>query len=97
MRTKSIVAGLTLALAAAGLLAQKQSPPPAGQPKDFRVPTPAELKLDNGLEVTFVEYGTVPKVTIELAVLAGNAYEKANQVWLADLAGNLMREGTTTK
>ena len=27
----------------------------------------------------------------------GNAFEKANEVWLADLTGDLMREGTTTR
>src|SRR5688572_16240158 len=97
MRMKTVAASLALALAASGGLAQKQSPPPAGPPKDFRVPTPVELRLDNGLEVTLVEYGTVPKVTVELSILAGNGYERANQIWLADLTGNLIREGTTTK
>lgn len=97
MKTRTIALALSLALAAAGAHAQKQSPPPAGPAKDFPVPTPVEFKLDNGLGVTLAPYGTVPKVTVELAILAGNAYERPNQVWLGDLAGNLIREGTTTK
>ena len=88
---------LLLALTPTLVLAQKESPPPAGPPKDFQLPTPIEFRLDNGLEVTLVPYGTVPKVTVELAVLAGSAYEGPKQVWLGNLAGDLMREGTTTR
>jgi zinc protease len=39
----------------------------------------------------------VPKVAVRLVVAAGNVYEGKEQVWLADLTGNLMREGTTTQ
>jgi zinc protease len=88
---------LLLALPPTVTLAQKESPPPAGPAKDFQLPAPVEFKLENGLEVTLVPYGTVPKVTVELAVLAGSAYEAPKQVWLGSLAGNLMREGTRTK
>jgi zinc protease len=97
MTTKRAVLALTFLLSAGGALAQKQSPPPAAPPKDFQAPAATKFRLDNGLEVTLVPYGTVPKVRVELAVLAGNAYESAKQTSLADLAGSLMREGTTTK
>ena len=95
LRTGALL-GLVLFTAAAAL-AQKQAPPPAGAPKDFRIPEPKKFTLDNGLKVTLVPYGTVPKVTIDLAVLGGNASEGANEVWLGDLTGTWMREGTTTK
>lgn len=105
---KLLLLALALPLAAGVALAQnpatpappaapKQAPPAPAAPKNFEAPTPATFKLDNGLAVSLVPYGTVPKVRIELAVLAGNAYESAKQVSLADLTGNLMREGTTTK
>jgi zinc protease len=97
MKTRETVVALALVLSAGGALAQKQSPPAPAAPKDFQVPAPTKFRLDNGLEVTLVPYGTVPKVRVELAVLAGNAYEGAKQTWLADLTGDLMREGTTTK
>jgi predicted Zn-dependent peptidase len=84
-------------LAAAGAFAQKQAPPAPGAPKSFEAPTPTKFRLDNGLEVSLVPYGTVPKVRVELAVLAGNAYESAKLTSLADLTGDLMREGTKTK
>jgi hypothetical protein len=88
---------LLVLFTAAAALAQKQAPPPAATPKDFRIPEPKKFTLDNGLKVTLVPYGTVPKVTIDLAVLGGNASEGANEVWLGDLTGTWMREGTTTK
>ena len=97
MITRRAALALTVLLSAGAVLAQKQTPPPPGPPKDFAAPAAAKFRLDNGLEVTLVPYGTVPKVRVELAVLAGNAYDGAKQVSLADLTGSLMREGTTTK
>ena len=97
MITRRAALALTVLLSANAGLAQKQSPPPPAPPKDFAAPAATKFRLDNGLEVTLVPYGTVPKVRVELAVLAGNAYDGAKQVSLADLTGSLMREGTTTK
>ena len=42
-----------------------------------------------------VPFGVVPKVTIRLVVQAANVHEQKEQVWLADLTGNMMEEGTT--
>ena len=39
----------------------------------------------------------MPKVRVTLSLRSGNAYEKADEVWLADLTGDLIREGTTTR
>ena len=36
----------------------------------------------------------MPKVRVTLSMRTGNAFEKADEVWLADLTGDLMREGT---
>ena len=44
-----------------------------------------------------MNYGNTPKVNVGLYVAAGNSYEKAGEVWLGDLTGQLMREGTATK
>ncbi len=90
--------GLVLvAAAAAAQNAPKQAPPAPGQPKNFSVPAPKTLTLENGLGVTLVPYGTVPKVAIRLAVRTGNVDEKPNEVWLADLTGDMLSEGTTTR
>ena len=76
--------------------AQRKTPPTAGTPLDFTLPAKDTKTLDNGLKATYVQYGIVPKVTITLFVKTGNAHEAANQVWLADLTGNMMKERTTT-
>jgi zinc protease len=72
-------------------------PPKPGVPRDFKVPEPKRFMLDNGLQVALVQWGTMPKVRVTLSMRTGNAYEKADEVWLADLTGNLIREGTTTR
>jgi zinc protease len=74
---------------------QKQQPPAPGAPKDFTIATPKRFTLANGLPVTMVPFGQVPKVTIRLVVQAANVHEQKDQVWLADLTGQMMREGTT--
>ena len=43
-----------------------------------------------------VPFGQVPKVTIRLVVQAANLHEGREEVWLADLTGDMMSEGTTT-
>jgi predicted Zn-dependent peptidase len=78
-------------------LAQKQTPPEGGTPKDFNLPAKETFALDNGLKATLVPYGALPKVTINLIIRAGNLNEAADEVWLADLTGDLMKEGTQTR
>jgi len=76
------------------LLAQKQTPPAGGTPKDFKLPEKKEKKWANGLKTTMVQYGDIPKVDISLIIKTGNVHEGANQVWLADLTGDMMKQGT---
>lgn len=76
---------------------RKQSPPAPAAPKGFQLPAPTRLTLPNGMKATLVPWGNTPKVTVELAIAAGNAHETAEQVWLADLVADLMREGTATR
>jgi zinc protease len=72
-------------------------PPKPGAPKDFRVPAPKRFTLDNGLEVALVQWGNMPNVRVTLNVRTGNAFEKADEVWLSDLTGDLIREGTPAR
>jgi len=95
-----LVTGLLLipALAApAWAQTPRQSPPPAGTPKNFTLPKPMRFTLPNGLAVTMVPFGQVPKVAFRLVVDAGNLYEGADQVWLADLTGRMLEEGTRAR
>jgi len=79
------------------LLAQKEIPPAGGTPKNFKIPQKTEINLDNGLTIVMVPYGSLPKVTVRAIVKTGNIHEGPNQIWLADLMADLMKEGTTTK
>jgi len=88
-----------LALFVAGTLslqAQKQQPPVGSQPKDFKLPSRKTNQLDNGLRSVMVQYGAVPKAEVQLIIKTGNIHEGPNEVWLADLTGLMMKEGTTT-
>ncbi len=96
MKTRTALFLIALGLAPA-LRADKQTPPAPAAPKGFSVPAPKTFTLDNGLTATLVGYGTVPKVTVRLAILTGNVNEAANEVWLADLVGDMLAEGTTTR
>jgi zinc protease len=69
-----------------------EKPPAAGTPKDFRLPEKTTRTLENGLEITFIEFGETPKVTVAAAVRAGNLNE-GERTWLADITGELMKEG----
>jgi len=99
MRSRFLIAaamlGAVMSLAAQGQFPSE--PPKPGPPRDFRVPEPKRFTLDNGLQVALVQWGNMPKVRFTLSLRTGNAFEKANEVWLADLTADLMREGTLTR
>ena len=74
--------------------AQKQTPPEGTPPKPFTVPASETYTLPNGMKVTLVPYGIIPKAAISVAVDAGNLNEGKNRVGVADLTGELFKEGT---
>lgn len=76
---------------------EKQQPPAGGVPKPFTLPRKETFTLKNGTQVTLVPYGSIPKVTVSAVVGAGNINETADKVWLADLTGELLKEGSTTR
>jgi len=84
------VALATLLLGFAG--AHAADIPPPGQPKDYQLPAKTEYRLENGMHVTLVPFGSVPKVSIVLSIRTGNLNE-GEDTWLADLTGELMTEG----
>jgi predicted Zn-dependent peptidase len=98
MKTKSVstlIAVIFVVMSAA--FGQKQEPPEGGKPKDFTLPKKQTFTLPNGLRVTMVPYGTLPKVTVRVMTLAGNNNEGENQIWLSDLMGDYLKEGTKTR
>jgi predicted Zn-dependent peptidase len=78
-------------------MAQKQTPPAGAPPKPFKVPAQETFTLPNGIQVTLVPYGTTPKVFVSAMLRAGNINEGPQQVWLADLTAELLKEGTKTR
>ena len=96
MRTKTLLLALTL-VAAGTLSAEKQTPPPAGTPRNFSIAEVRKFELPNGLKVRLVPYGEVPKVTIRIVTQTGNVDESASEVWLADVTGSMMEQGTTSR
>ena len=90
---------LPFAMSAAGAqdsTAPKQTPPAGGPPKAFHLPQLEKFSLPNGLQVTMAQFGSIPKLQVRVAVRAGSLNEPASQVWLADLTGRLIKEGTTS-
>ncbi|MEM7548694.1 MAG: pitrilysin family protein [Bacteroidota bacterium] len=95
MKIKILVIAALTFLSVQGI-AQKETPPSGGEPKNFNLPEKTTFELGNGLSVTLVQYGTIPKATIQAVVKTGNIHENSDQVWLADLMGDLMAEGNVT-
>lgn len=97
--------GVRIALLAAALLctgsvpaqdAERQTPPEGGVPKDFTLPAKQQFRLENGLKVTLVPFGKIPKATVSAQVIAGNLNEGEN-TWLADLTADMMEQGTASR
>src|SRR6476469_3233875 len=76
---------------------KREAPPALGTPKAFKLPPKREFTLGNGMKVTFVPFGTIPKVSVYTMVGTGHIDEGSNQVALSEVTGEMMREGTTTR
>lgn len=72
------------------------TPPEPAPPRPFTLPTPASVTLANGLKATFIDFGSVPKVTVAISVRVG-ALNDGERTWLSDLTAELMKEGTQSK
>ncbi len=97
MKIKVFFLILCLALGFASIaVAQTEEPPKGGTPKDFVLPPRATISFDNGLDVILVPYGNIPKTMVKVVVRAGNVDEAPDEIWIADLLGNLLKEGTLT-
>jgi zinc protease len=101
--TKPFRSLLLLAFMAGSLSAQdstakrKETPPAPGTPKNFRVPPRTSFTLPNGLQVTLVPFGRVPKAAIELEVRTGIIDQGPNDVSLSAVTSDMLLEGTATR
>ncbi len=82
---------LLFALAPLPSLAQVEAPPPLGVPKDFALPSVETYTLPNGMGVTLIPYGSVPKFSASLQIRTGRLDEGVRG--LTDLFAALMNEG----
>ncbi len=87
---------LALAGASAPVCAQKQAPPEGAAPRAFTLPAHEVYALPNGMKVTLVPYGIIPKVTIGVTVNAGGVDEGSAHRDVANMTASLMKEGTAT-
>jgi zinc protease len=85
----AVLGALTLGLTAAAI----EAPPAPGTPQKVTIPAKTRFALDNGLVATLVPFGEVPKVAVLARVRTGNLNE-GGRTWLADLATDLLKEGT---
>jgi len=87
MNAKTLLVVGTMLTMSVCASAQKQVPPQGSAPKPFTVPAHETYSLPNGVKVTLVPYGNLPKVTVSAVVNAGNLNEPAELPGLADLMG----------
>ncbi len=80
-----------------GIAQEKETPPSGGEPKGFTLPEKEVFTLDNGLTGVMVQWGSIPKATIQVVIKTGNINEGADEVWLSDLVGDLMQEGSMNR
>ncbi|MEM6640053.1 MAG: pitrilysin family protein [Pseudomonadota bacterium] len=80
----------TVALAAPAIA--KEAPPTGGEPREFRLASANTVTLDNGIPVTLVPYGNIPKATVSITLPVGSAHD-GDTPWLADLTGSMLTEG----
>jgi len=91
------VSAVLLLSFAFGIFAQKETAPAGGPPKPFVFPAAETFVLKNGMKVTLVPYGSVPKVAIQAMIRSGSLNEKPGQRWISDVVASLLKEGTPTR
>ena len=91
------VSAVIISLTAISGFAQKETPPVGGQPKPFVFPKQDTYTLSNGMKITLVQYGAVPKVAMQAVVRAGTLNEKAEQRWISDIVAVMLKDGTTKR
>lgn len=93
LRSAALAATL-VATTANPLLAQtpaRETPPPPGEPRELKLPAIETYQLANGMQVTMIPFGSVPKVTLSLRIRAGVFDEQ--KFGVSDFTSALMNEG----
>jgi zinc protease len=77
--------------------AQRQKPPPIGQPVQPVLPSPAEKTLANGLRVIVARSSDLPLVTADLTVKTGAWADPAGLSGATNMMAGMLTEGTRTR
>jgi zinc protease len=91
------VSAVCLLAFAFGIFAQKETPPVGGQPKPFVFPPQNTFMLPNGMRVTLVPYGSVPKVAFQAVVYSGTKDDAPGKKAVSEMVGAMLKEGTKTR
>ena len=63
---------------------------------DFKIPRPEVVTLDNGMTVFLMEDRELPLIEVNSLIRMGSHYEPADKVGLAQIYGQVLREGGTS-
>jgi len=88
------LAALAFAIPSSAYAADYPPKPAVGPTKPYTVPASESYQLPNGMRVTLVPFGQVPKAVVYLAVDSGSADEGAN-TGIASLTAQMLREGAS--
>lgn len=100
MLSKSLrlcVSAVLLTAFAFNIFAQKETPPTGGTPKPFVFPAQETMTLPNGMKVTLVQYGSVPKVAVTAYIYAGTKDDAKGKKGVSDMTAQMLKEGTKTR
>lgn len=75
---------------------QREAPPAGSEPRGFTLPEIETYTLGNGMKVSLVPFGRVPKAFVMSAVRVGNLND-GDAPWISDLAADMLSEGAAGK
>ncbi len=76
---------------------EREPPPASGPRRDVAFPEVVRSELDNGLELSTATWSQLPIVYLRLVIRSGTAADPDNLPGLADLVGQMLREGTRSR
>src|SRR5579863_4930587 len=75
----------------------KQPPPEPAPARPFHLAARTHYVMPNGMQVNLLQFGSVPKVSIEIDVSAGRVNEEPKQIDISAITAELMGQGTLTQ
>lgn len=98
MKPFSFFAGaLFLAVFALNAFAQKETPPAGAPPKPFVFPAQDNFTLPNGMKVTLVQYGSVPKAAMQAVIYTGSKEDANGKKGVSEMTGLMLKEATKNR